>query len=268
MYAVLGSQGVDLVPTGRGVQQVGSQFAVKPQRLTDAAMFQCQPVEGLCVKGPDLGIAVEDGGQPVRVGQVDVLALHEIPRAAALFARALGGVEAALQQQRQGGRLHCFQRSGVRSGGGCALLQAPAGHHLVHFQRGQQLRGGSRVAGLADIGGGVGFDRCVLADRAQHIGKVGLVAVGGQLGPLAGLDGLVLDVVIHALQAAEFGDQRQCGFLADAGHAGDVVRSIAHQALDVNELRRLDAVFLADGGGVHGKGLLVRCQQNSRGIVH
>ena len=57
-------------------------------------------------------------------------------------------------------------------------------------------------------------------------------------------------------------------FLADAGHAGDVVGSIAHQALDVDELRRLDAVFLADGGGVHGKGLLVGGQQNGGGIVH
>ena len=86
--------------------------------------------------------------------------------------------------------------------------------------------------------------------------------------PLAGLDGLVLNVVIHALQAAEFGDQRQCGFLADAGHAGDVVRRIAHQALDVDKLWRLDAVLLADGGRVHGDGLFVGRQQNRRCIVH
>ena len=73
----------------------------------------------------------------------------------------------------------------------------------MHFQRGQQLRGGSGVTGLAQIGGRVGLDGRVLADRAQHIGQVGLVAVGGQLGALPRLDGLVVDVIIDALQTAE-----------------------------------------------------------------
>ena len=138
----------------------------------------------------------------------------------------------------------------------------------MHFQRGQQLRGGSGVTGLAQVGGRVGLDGRVLADRAQHIGQVGLVAVGGQLGALPRLDGLVVDVVIDALQTAELRNQRQRGFFADAGHAGDVVRRIAHQTLDVDELRRLDAVLLADGGRVHGNGLFVGRQQNRRCIVH
>ena len=168
-------------------------------------MCKRQPVEGLGVKGPDLGIAVQQGGQPVGVGQVDLAALHEIPAAVPGLGDILRGVKAALQQQRQGRRLHCLYRGGVgsRSGGGAAL-QPPAVDQLVHFQRGQQLRGGSRVTGAADIGAGVGLDGGIPADGAQHIGQISLVAVGGQLGALAGLDGLVLNVVVHALQAAEF----------------------------------------------------------------
>ena len=228
-------------------------------------MLQRQAVERLCVERPKLGTAVQNRGQPVRVGQVDVLPLHKVPIAVGIP----GGVEAALQQQRQGGRLDGLKRCGILGWGGRgAAVQAPAVHQLVHFQRGQQLRGGSGVTGLAQVGGRVGLDGRVLADRAQHIGQVGLVAVGGQLGALPRLDGLVVDVVIDALQTAELRNQRQRGFFADAGHAGDVVRRIAHQALDVDELRRLDAVLLADGGGVHEDGLFVGRQQNRRCIVH
>ena len=269
MYAVLGGQRLDLIAAGGRIQQVGGQLAVKAQRPADAAVCKRQPVEGLGVKGPDLGIAVQQGGQPVSVGQVDLAALHEIPAAVPGFGDVLRGIKAALQQQRQGRRLHRRYRVGVggRSGGGAAF-QPPAVDQLVHFQRGQQLRGGSRVAGAADIGVGVGLNGGIPADGAQHIGQVSLVAVGGQLGALAGLDDLVLKVIVHALQATEFRDQRQRGFFADARHAGNVVRRVTHQAFYINELGRLNAVFLPDGGGVHRDGLLVGRQQNGRGIVH
>ena len=163
-------------------------------------MLQRQAVERLCVERPKLGTAVQNRGQPVHVGQVDVLPLHKVPIAVGIP----GGVEAALQQQRQGGRLDGLKRCGILGWGGRgAAVQAPAVHQLVHFQRGQQLRGGSGVTGLAQVGGRVGLDGRVLADRAQHIGQVGLVAVGGQLGALPRLDGLVVDVIIDALQTAE-----------------------------------------------------------------
>ena len=163
-------------------------------------MLERQAVERLCVERPKLGVAVQDRGQPVCVGQVDVLPLHKVPAAVGIP----GGVETALQQQRQGGRLDGLERRSILGcGGGGTLGQAPAVHQLVHLQRGQQLRGGSGVTGLAQVGGGVSLDGRVLADRAQHIGQVGLVAVGGQLGALPRLDGLVVDVVIDALQTAE-----------------------------------------------------------------
>ena len=46
------------------------------------------------------------------------------------------------------------------------------------------------------------------------------------------------------LEVAVLGDEAQGGLFAHAGHAGDVVGSIAHQALDVDQLRGSDAVCL------------------------
>ena len=130
-------------------------------------MLERQTVERLCVERPKLGVAVQNRGQTVRVGQVDVLPLHKVPAAVGIP----GGVETALQQQRQGRRLDALERRGIL---GCvgrgAVVQAPAVHQLVHLQRGQQLRGGSGVAGLTQVGGGVGLNGRILADRAQHIG--------------------------------------------------------------------------------------------------
>ena len=138
----------------------------------------------------------------------------------------------------------------------------------MHFQRGQQLRRSGWVAGLADVRRRVCLDRRIPADGAQHVGQVGLVAICGQLGALAGLDGLVLKVFVNIFHRAELGYQRQCGLFANAGHAGDVIGRVTHQAFYVDELRRLDAVLLADGGRVHRDGLFVGRQQHGRAVVH
>ena len=75
-------------------------------------------------------------------------------------------------------------------------------------------------------------------------------------------------MVVDGFQAAELLHQGQGGLFADARHAGNVVRRIAHQALHVDELGGVHAVFFPDGGRVHGDGLLVRRQQNGGGVIH
>ena len=95
-----------------------------------------------------LGAAVQNRGQPVRVGQVDVLPLHKVPIAVGIP----GGVEAPPAAAAGGtARLSRAVRH-LGWGGRGAAVQAPAVHQLVHFQRGQQLRGGSGVTGLAQVG--------------------------------------------------------------------------------------------------------------------
>ena len=150
-HAVLGRQRVHRIAAGRGVQKIGGQLAVKAQGLAHAAVLKRKAVKRLCVKGPELRLAVKNRGQTVGVGQIDLLALRKIPAAV----RVLCGVEAALQQQRQGaGSTLSGGAAFSAAAGGNALLQTPALHQLVHFQRGQQLCGGRGVTGLADIGGG------------------------------------------------------------------------------------------------------------------
>ena len=55
-----------------------------------------------------------------------------------------------------------------------------------------------------------------------------------QLGALSLFDKRVVDMLIHALDRAEFLQQRGRGFLSDARHARNVVRAVAHQSLEVD----------------------------------
>ena len=90
--------------------------------------------------------------------------------------------------------------------------------------------------------------------------------------PLLGLDALVVEVGVHAFQRAEGLHQAQGGLFADALHAGDVVGGVAHQALHLNELPGLNAVFFVDGVHVHGHGLAAAHhgggQQHRGGVAH
>ena len=138
----------------------------------------------------------------------------------------------------------------------------------MHFQLSQQLGCGSRVPGSAAVVLRRSFDGSVLADGAQHVGKLGQLPVGFQLFPLFGFDGFVVQVFIHALQTAELLHQGKGGLFANAGHAGNIIGSIAHQAFYFDQLRRGHAVFFLDGGGVHGQRFAVGGKQHRGGIVY
>ena len=73
-----------------------------------------------------------------------------------------------------------------------------------------------------------------------------------QLGARTLFDALVLDMLVHAVERAEVVQQLHGGLFADAGHARDVVRRIAHERLEVDEMDGVEAVFLAESGGVVG----------------
>ena len=79
----------------------------------------------------------------------------------------------------------------------------------------------------------------------------GLLAVL-QLGARTLFDALVVDVRVHALERAEIVQQLHGGLFTDTGHAGNVVRRIAHERLEINQANRVEAVFLAENGGVIG----------------
>ena len=100
-HAVLGSQRLYRIAASGRIEQIRGQLAVKMQGFANMPLLQCQAVEGLRVKGPDFGIAVQQGGQAVGVWQVDFLSLYGVPAAVGV----LGHKQAAFHQQRQGSRL-------------------------------------------------------------------------------------------------------------------------------------------------------------------
>ena len=266
--AVLGGQRRDLVFAGGRVQQVGSQLAVKADGPAHAAGGQGPAVQRLCVKGPNLGTAVQQSGQKRVVQAKDSrfrLRLHRVPGTAAVLCGNLRHKIPAVKGQRQGLGLHLGQRR-FRLGSG--LVQAPAFGQLVHLQVGQQLGGVRRVAGGAGVGGGVGLDGRVLSDGSQHAAHLGLLPVVQQVFALLGLDGLVVDVLVNARQAAKFLHKRKRRLFADARHAGDVVGTVAHQAFDFDQLGRGHAVFFADGILVHRQRFAVGGQKHGGGFVH
>ena len=261
--AVLRCQLGHLVVAGRGVEQIGRQLAVKDNGASLAPGVQRQVVERFGVKGPDLGAAVQQGGQLLRRGGKNLPLLHGVPAPG-----PPGKIKPPRGMLRQGRGVYGGQVGGGNCGRSAALVQPPAHRQLVHLQVRQQQRGGGRVPRRAPVGAGVPVHRRVPADGAQRVGKLRQLPVGGQLFPLFGLDGGVVQMVVYPRQAAEFLHQRQGGFLTDARHAGNVVRGIAHQALDLDELGRGDAVFFRNGGLVHDKCFPVGGQQHGGGAVH
>ena len=101
------------------------------------------------------------------------------------------------------------------------------------------------VRALGGVNGRIG------ADGAQRVAQLGHFAAFKKVLPLFGLDALVVDVLVYTLQRTEVLHQRQSGLFTDAPHARDIIGGIAHQALHLNELSGLDAVFFLNGVHVH-----------------
>ena len=101
--------------------------------------------------------------------------------------------------------------------------------------------------------GVIGLDQGILGGKidggfrhngCQFIGQIRLVPTVFQLLPQFGADGSIFQMRIHSVQAAELCQQLLGGFGANPGNAGDIVGGIAHQGFQVNQLFRLEAVFL------------------------
>ena len=167
------------------------------------------------------------------------------------------------------------QGSGLLRGavlGGENVFQTQTGDQGPDFQVQHQAHRRGLVALPRRVVVGVGVDGGVGADGAQGVADLSVGLVVQQVGPLAGLDGGVVDVFVHPRQAAELLNQGQGGFFADALDAGNIVRRVAHQALDVDELPGADPILGLHRLGVHDPGLAVAPgrggQQDGGGIAH
>ena len=234
-----------LVIAGRGVQKVGCQLRVKADGLSLAAGRQRDVIQGLCVEHPKLRFALQQGGQGGVLHRPDIRALHGEPAGL--------GFRHAQPPGKGGGQGsgRNFRQVGRGGGGGGSLIQAQPVGHGVHLQLRQKGRGRRRVACGALVGPRLGGDGGGAANFRQFPAHPGAGLVRRKLCPHAGLYGLVVDVLIHPVQALKALDEVQGGLFAHAGYAGNVVGGVAHQALHLDELFGLHAVFFHHGGLVH-----------------
>ena len=149
-----------------------------------------------------------------------------------------GGIRGRFHIAVGGGGVFC-RRSGRGSAVARQLRKAARG--LIHAQFAQAGKAAAKAvqAPCVQI---EGHGR-IAADGGQRAAQARQIGVFQKAFAQAALFALVR-ARKHMLEVAVLGDEAQGGLFAHAGHAGDVVGSIAHQALDVDQLRGSDAVGL------------------------
>ena len=176
--------------------------------------------------------------------------------------------------QGQGSKVCFRQLHGLLFGGGFRryAIQPEPRDQGMDLQLLQKPHGGGFVALAHGVGTLGGIDGGIGADGAQRVAQLSHGLILEQVLPLLGLDALVVNVLVHALQRAESLHQREGGLFADTLHAGDVIRGIAHQALHLNKLLRRKAVFFLNGVLVHHHGLAAphhgSSQQHGGALAH
>ena len=273
----------DLVLGSRSVEQVSGQLAVPDDAAAPVPVGHGQCIErGRVEHVQRHGGVVEQTNHLGRGQRIDGAVLHGIPcfgldhdDLRALFAhdsRTRCHEIAAGRGQGQDIDRALDLGDLFRLSGGRDAVQTEAGDERMDLQLLQKPDGSGLVA-LADLVSTLGdVDRRIGADRAQRVAQFGIGAAFQQVLALFGLDGFVVDVGINALQAPELLHQRQRGLFADAAHARDIVGRVAHQALDLDELAGLDAVFFLDRSHIHHDGLAPAHgggrQQNGGALAH
>ena len=103
--------------------------------------------------------------------------------------------------------------------------------------------------------GEVGVDRRIAADGAEPPRQLGALFAVCQLAAHAVADARVVEMGIQLIYAAEGVQKFERRFFADAGHARDPVAGVAHQRLEVDQLRRGQPVFFLHRRLVHDGGI-------------
>ena len=121
--------------------------------------------------------------------------------------------------------------------------------HFLH--QGEKLqprheRSGGRIHRAGDVVGKRCIHRRIGADGAKPAAEVRVILGSFQLFALALLDIELRKMIINIVKIMEALNQLARSLRADSGHTGDVVRGIALDRLDVDELSRFDSVSLAD----------------------
>ena len=96
------------------------------------------------------------------------------------------------------------------------------------------------------------LERRVAVDGCEPVAVLCRLLARLQLGARALFDFRVVQMRIYAVQRAEIVQQLHGGLFADARHARDVVRRVAHQRFEVDQVNRVEPVFFAELPGIIG----------------
>ena len=272
--AVGHKQPLEVVSSGGGVQQVGSQRCVEDKALGRQAALQQGVGHVLYVVGHLGDIGGEQAAQqsvpvavePVRaqddrqaVVVVDLTFHRQRPKIvqsvychvghAAPLGKEPRRVVIGLGHLDHDGIVLVMNRGGRfrrGSGRGQIVFLDKLGELQLHEQVVQL-----RPVGLAQSVLRVEFQRRVGNDGGQPIAAAGSLLALRQLPQGGGLGLHVRHGGIQRVDAAVALHQRRGGLFADARHAGNVVAAVAHQGLQVDHVNGVEAVLLPEQGGGH-----------------
>ena len=246
------------------VDQIGRDTGVEFDALRVHAAREQRRDGGLGVVQDELDRAVEQAAQdgvPIRIREivreqhVRRIAVQQAERAQRFGherEHPVGGGQRIQQRERLSGRPDALRRDRGQAGRGALAAQAQTLDEVLEFQPGQQLI----ERGLVHFGRGQVFhiqlERRAAVDGREPVAVLRRLRAGFQLGAHALFDPRVVQMRVHAVQRAEIVQQLQRGLFAHARHAGDVVRRVAHQRLEVDQIDRVKAVFFAELFGIIG----------------
>ena len=128
------------------------------------------------------------------------------------------------------------------------LLELQTGKEVIEFFC---FRGFAEGIFRLELNGGI------TADGGKIVGEIGRVLAVGQLLKELALHILGREIGIDSIQRTVLLQQLRGGLGAYTGHTGDIIGAVAHERLQVDELQRLQAVFLRKqlGGIIDRNGL-------------
>ena len=128
---------------------------------------------------------------------------------------------------------------------GCRV-DAPSLHHLEHLKPCEQRGRLCLVDRRAPVSLGRSVDGRVAADFTELSARIGHPFALAELLAHARLDFKRVELCINRIDIVVLPDQRQRRLFTDPGDTRDIVGRIAHQRLDVDKLRRFNAILFTN----------------------
>ena len=262
----------EIIVPGRGVEQIGRQRRVKHEPVRRQALGEQRAHEVFDVV-PRFMHAVRK--QQTQECVVIIAELRPRERIARLAVAERERVEPFGREHRDIRRrrdrlLERVQRGAVRHvdgrqqrqrisrrGRAVSRLQPPLFRELQKAQPPEPVIELGAVVPIPDGGFGREINGRVRADGGEVERQLRALAPFREFFAHAGLDVQRVEIAVNIRHRAEAHEQILRRLFADAGHAGDVVRAVAHERLEVDHVDGVEAVLLPEGlrGHILGGGL-------------